>query len=331
MIVLGEGSMHTPVALIIFNRPHHTARVFAEIAKARPERLFLIADGPRPDRPEDVQRCAAVRDIVARVDWPCQVERNFAERNLGCGRRPGSGISWVFEQVDAAMILEDDCVPDPTFFRFCEDLLEKYREDERVMNIGGTNWQCPPPRTESSYFFSIFNITWGWATWRRAWQYYDPAVRLWPEFRDTSWLLDLVRDAHVAQMFAHAFECAYAAQGELDFWDYQWTFTCWAHHGLSILPTTALVENVGFGPEATHTTWMGDVRARLPKGTMGFPLRHPATMVPDRAADQYIIERVILPQVRPQQPSILDRLRRLGGLLPNGVRAGINEMDPPLC
>ena len=307
--------MHTPVALIIFNRPHHTARVFAEIAKARPERLFLIADGPRPDRPEDIQRCAAVRDIVARVDWPCQVERNFAESNLGCGRRPASGISWVFEQVDEAIILEDDCVPDPTFFRFCEELLEKYREDERVMNIGSMNWQWPPPRVRSSYFFSIFNITWGWATWRRAWQYYDPAVRLWPALRDTSWLLDLVRDAHVAQMFAHVFERAYATQGELDFWDYQWTFTCWAHHGLSILPTTALVENVGFGPEATHTTWMGDVRARLPKGTMGFPLRHPATMVPDRAADQYIIERVILPQVQPQQPSVLGRLRRLGGVV----------------
>ena len=127
----------------------------------------------------------------------------------------------------------------------------------------------------------------------------------------------------MAQMFVHAFERAYAAQGELDYWDYQWTFTCWAHHGLSILPTTALVENVGFGPEATHTTWMGDVRARLPKGTMDFPLRHPATMVPDRAADQYIIERVILPQVQPQQPSILDRLRRLGGVLPDRVRAQV--------
>ena len=165
-----------------------------------------------------------------------------------CGEQPGvraaagSGISWVFEQVDEAIILEDDCVPDPTFFRFCEELLEKYREDERVINIEASNWQWPPPPSHSSYFFSIFNITWGWATWRRAWQYYDPAVRLWPEVRDTSWLLDLVRDARVAQMFAHAFERAYAAQGELDFWDYQWTFTCWAHHGLSILPTTALVE-----------------------------------------------------------------------------------------
>ncbi len=316
--------MQTPVALIIFNRPHHTARVFAEIAKAKPERLFLIADGPRPDRPEDVQRCAAVRDIVARVDWPCQVERNFADRNLGCGRRPGSGISWVFEQVAEAIVLEDDCVPDPTFFRFCEELLEKYREDERVVNIGGTNWQGTPPRSPSSYFFSIFNITgWGWATWRRAWQYYDPAVRLWPEFRDTPWLLDLVRDARVAQMFAHAFDRAYTTQGELDFWDYQWTFTCWAHHGLSILPATTLVENVGFGAEATHTTSVRDLRARLPKGPLSFPLRHPTTIVPDRAADQYIIEHVILPQVQPPRRSVLDHLRRLGGVLPNGIRAKV--------
>src|SRR5262249_6124746 len=158
----GEGSMRTPVALIIFNRPHHTARVFAEIAKARPERLFLIADGPRPDRPEDGQRCAAVRDIVAHVDWPCQVERNFAGVSPGGGRPPARCNSWVFHQVDEAIILEDAWGPDPTFFRFCEALLEKSREDERVMNIGSMNWQCPPPQSPSSYFFSIFNITWGW-------------------------------------------------------------------------------------------------------------------------------------------------------------------------
>jgi hypothetical protein len=312
--------MRTPVALIVFNRPHFTARVFAAIAQAQPERLLLIADGPRPDHPDDGPRCAAVRDIVARVDWPCQVERLFADTNLGCGRRPASGLSWVFEQVEEAIVLEDDCVPNPTFFRFCEELLERYRTDARVMNISGTNWQgpCPP----HSYFFSIFNITgWGWATWRRAWQYYDPAVRLWPELRDTAWLLDLVRDPRVAQLFAWAFERAYVTQGDLDFWDYQWTFTCWAQHGLSILPTTTLVENVGFGPEATHMTWGEDVRARLPTGAMAFPLRHPATMVREHAAEQYIMEHVILPQVPGPRRAGVEWLRRLSRVVPDGVRA----------
>ncbi len=158
--------IRTPVALIIFNRPDTTERVFAEIAKARPPKLFIIADGPREDRPGEAERCASARAIVDRVDWNCEVQKNYSDVNLGCGARPATGISWVFDQVEEAIILEDDCIAHPTFFRFCDELLEKYRDDERIMHIAGNNFQFGNQRTSFSYFFSHHNICWGWASWR---------------------------------------------------------------------------------------------------------------------------------------------------------------------
>jgi len=173
--------LRTPVVLIIFNRPPTTERVFAEIAKARPQKLFVVADGPRPERSGEAEKCAAARAVIDRVDWECEVLRNYAEVNLGCRQRPPTGISWVFEQVAEAIILKDDCVPHPTFFRFCEELLEKYREDERVMHISGSNFQPGYTRGPFSYYFSRFNPIWGWASWRRAWQHYDLNMKLWAE------------------------------------------------------------------------------------------------------------------------------------------------------
>ncbi len=175
--------MRTAVALIIFNRPDTTARVFREIATARPPKLFVSADGPRTGHPEDAERCDAARAVVDRVDWDCDVLRNYLEVNLGCGRRPATGISWILEHVDEAIILEDDCVPDPTFFRFCEELLERFREDRRVMHIAGNNFQFGRKRGPFSYFFSSHNISHGWASCRRAWQHFDMGAKLWSALR----------------------------------------------------------------------------------------------------------------------------------------------------
>ncbi len=148
--------INTPVVLIIFRRPDLTARVLKAIAAVRPRTLLVVADGPRPDRPDDVEACAAARAVIERVDWDCEVVRNYSDVNLGCGRRPATGISWALERVDEAIILEDDCVPHPTFFRFCEEMLERYRDDERVMHIGGSTYQRRPIPTAYSYVFSQF-------------------------------------------------------------------------------------------------------------------------------------------------------------------------------
>jgi hypothetical protein len=301
--------MQTPVALIIFNRPHTTERVFAEIAKAKPPKLFVIADGPRSDWPGEAEKCVATRAIIERVDWECEVFKNYSDVNLGCGRRPATGISWVFEQVEEAIILEDDCVPHPTFFRFCEELLERYRDDKRMMHISGNNFQFGRRRTPFSYFLSCHNICWGWASWRRAWQHFDMGVKLWPALRDTSWLLDIVGDTRAVQYWQKVFDQAYVSRGNVNYWDYQWTLTCWAQNGLSILPNTTLVSNIGFGEGATHTKSSRDKRSNLPTTEMSFPLRHPPYVARNREADQFFIEQIVLPR-SPKQLSVYRKLRR---------------------
>ena len=287
--------LHTPVALLIFNRPKETRRVLAEIVKAKPRKLFVIADGPRPTHPEDVAACAAARAVIDHVRWECDVVKQYSDVNLGCGRRPAAGISWVFEQVDRAIILEDDCVPHPTFFRFCDELIEKYRDDTRIMQISGNNFQFDRLRSQSSYFFTNLNPTWGWATWRRAWQHYDIAANIWPMFRNTSWVQDIVKNEKAARYWESRFDLAYKGRGKIDFWDYQWTLACWAQNGLTIIPTVNLVSNIGFGKDATPTcSSEGDKRAYLQSRAISFPLAHPRLVIPNHEADRICIEETVL-------------------------------------
>ena len=286
--------MDTPVAFFLFNRPDTTARVFSRIARVAPSRLFLIADGPRADRPADAEQCAAARRVVERIDWPCRVQTNFAPSNMGCTRRMASGISWVFDQVDEAIILEDDCLPDPTFFTFCEELLARYRDHPRVMQIGGFNIPLDRRTKAFSYYFSRFGTTWGWATWRRAWQHYDVEVREWSALRETSWLLDIVKHPSIAASWSRMFDLAY--RRELGTWDYQWLFACWRQQGLSVQPTVSMIANIGFGEAATHTfSTCHDPRAEVTAAPMPFPLRHPPLYAESPKADQLYRRQVILP------------------------------------
>jgi hypothetical protein len=289
--------MKTPVALLIFNRPDTTERVFAEVARARPHKFFVVADGPRPNRPQDVEKCAAARAIIERVDWECDVFKNYSDVNLGCGRRPATGISWVFEQVEEAIILEDDCVPHPTFFRFCEELLERYHANNRVMMIAGSNHWFGQRQTAYSYHFSRHMWNWGWATWRRAWQHYDIEIKRWPELRSTSWLRDILGHPSAVEYWQKIFDKAYAARGNVDYWDYQWTFMCWAQNGLCVFPNTNVISNIGLGEDATHTKKATFV-SNLPLSQIKFPLEHPPYVVQDREIDdflarQYIEHRVV--------------------------------------
>jgi len=323
-------SMRTPVALIIFNRAHTTERVFAEIAKAKPRKLLVVADGPRSDRPGEAEKCAAARAVVDRVDWNCQVLKNYSDINLGCGVRPATGISWVFDQVEEAIILEDDCLPHPAFFRFCDELLEKYRDDERIMQIAGNNFQFGNQRTFFSYFFSHHNICWGWASWRRAWQYFDLRLRLWPSLRDTRFLLDILGDSRAAEFWGWHFDRAHSTSGNVDFWDYQWTFACWAHNGLSILPNATLVSNIGFGPDATHTRGRNSPIAYLQTEDITFPLQHPPYMVRHAEADDFVVQKLVLSKMS-KQPSLLQRFfSKCSAVIPGPVRKPIAHIRSKL-
>lgn len=300
--------MLAPILLIIFNRPDTTARVLAEIAKAKPPTLFIFADGPRPNRLDDIDKCAATRAVVKHlVDWDCELITNYSERNMGCGAGPARAISWVFEQADRAIILEDDCIPHQSFFRFCDEVLEKYRDDQRVMHVAGGNFQLGTKHTPFSYFFSNYNHPCGaWATWRRAWRYQDLAVSRWPELRDTSWLMDVVEHPKAVAHWRGHFDRAHVCHGAVDFWDYQWSFACWSQNGLSIAPNNTLVSNIGFGhPDATHTKSANDALALLTGALdleeMVFPLRHPTYVRRILEADRFFIDRILLPTLEPPQ------------------------------
>jgi len=275
----------TPVAFIIFNRTDTTERVFAEIAKARPPMLLVVGDGPRANRSEEGDKVAATRAIIKRVDWDCEVLTNFSEVNLGCKRRVSSGIDWVFEQVEKAIILEDDCLPDPTFFRFCQEMLERYHHDQRIGMISGDNFQFGRRRNDDSYYFSKYVHVWGWATWRDRWVgSYDVTMARWPRIRDEGWLADMVGNRREAAYWKKIFERVY--HDEIDTCDYQWVFANWAEGRVSILPAVNMISNVGFDENATHTNGDSDL-ANLARNQIGFPLTHPAGVFRNIQADQF--------------------------------------------
>jgi hypothetical protein len=280
----------TPIALFIFNRPQPTAQVYERVRAARPSHLLVVADGPRPNRPEDIQLCEATRKIVSSPDWACELLTNFAEENLGCRRRVSSGVDWVFDQCPEAIILEDDCLPCPSFFSFCSSMLSYYREDTRIMHITGDNFQGGRRRGIASYFFSRYAHTWGWASWRRAWRHYDVDMKAWQIARQERWLASIMDDPAEVKYWTEIMEGVY--RGQIDTWDYQWMFACWSQNGLTIQPNVNLVTNIGVGPDALNF--------KQGHSTIGIPTRelgecvHPTIMIPDREADRFTFRKHIL-------------------------------------
>lgn len=278
--------MKTPVVFIIFNRPETTAKVFAAIRQAQPPKLLVIADGARSDRPGEAEKCAATKAIIDRVDWECEVLTNYSDINLKGMLRISTGLNWAFTQVERAIILEDDCLPHPSFFSFCEELLDRYQNDERIMAISGDNFQFGRNDTEYSYYFSRYPHCWGWATWSRAWQHYDIEMKLWPEIRDGNWLQAIFREQSTIKYWQKIFQAIY--EGRITHgWDYRWTFACWLRNGLIILPHVNLVSNIGFGSGASNTTDSTSKSANIPTQEMSFPLKHPPFTLAHIWADNF--------------------------------------------
>jgi len=276
--------MKTPVVFLVFNRPEFTHRVFARIREARPEKLIVIADGPRADRVGEAEKCRQVRELIdSGIDWPCDTVRDYAQTNLGCGRRVASGITNAFNLVEEAIVLEDDCLPDRTFFPFCEELLHRYRDNMKIAAIGGSNHQYCPRTRDGSYYFSHYNHIWGWASWRRAWRLYDFEMKEWPCWEKNGGIKRMFSALPVRRHFSHLMDFAY--RGRIDTWDVQWTFACWLHQLKSILPAVSLVENIGFSPNATHTTLAP--KLGIDVKPMKFPLRHPESDSIDFEADAH--------------------------------------------
>lgn len=284
---MSEPALATPLVLIAFNRPEVTRRTVEVIRRARPTRVFLLADGPRSTHPSDDTLCAEVRDILTAEPWPGEVHTRFAERNLGLEANVELGLDWVFSQVDRAIVLEDDCVPEPTFFDFCTELLDRYADDRRVWQIAGDSKSVPRRMFGGrSYGFTSWASVWGWATWADRWQAHRalfPRDHVGAEDRvgDQPRTAPAVRPEPVLPhpdslateaALRHFTEVAQEENGDLRGWDHHWWVTIMAERGLSVTPAYNLVQNEGYGPDATHTRAAKDP---VPSEPMPFPLVHP--------------------------------------------------------
>lgn len=288
-------SLETPVAFFVFNRPDVTQRVFAQIAKARPRKLLVVCDGPRAHLAAEAEQVAAVRTIIDQVDWSCDVLRNYSDTNLGCKQRIATGLEWVFSKFEEAIILEDDCLPDSSFFPFCQQLLRKYRHDDRVAAISGDNFQSQNVCQEDSYYFSKYFHCWGWASWRRAWRDFDVNMSAWPDFRDTGQLRNVCETMFETWYWAQIFENVH--RGNVDTWDVQWLFGCLSRQQYTVIPAKNLVSNVGFGAAGTHTTTSDSPLANIPTESLT-DIRHPQSVARNRAADISTFNNVLCPATK---------------------------------
>ncbi|MEX1239960.1 MAG: nucleotide-diphospho-sugar transferase [Cyclobacteriaceae bacterium] len=280
-------TLHVPVLLVIFNRPSTTKLVFEAIRLARPPRLYIAADGPRPEVERDVFNCAQAREIVNHVDWDCEVKTLFREKNLNCGIAPSSAFTWFFEHEEEGIILEDDCLPSQSFFLYCQELLERYRDDTRVMHIGGNNFLNGWEKDKDySYYFSRSGHIWGWATWRRAWKHFDFGISLYQQLKREDYFASFFMNWPEKVYRMRKFEKTVDKRRKVDWWDYQWDFARYTNSGLAIVPKVNLVKNLGFGEMATHTKNDNTYSARLEGADIELPLKHPPFMMRDLEADR---------------------------------------------
>ena len=283
-----------PILLIAFRRPELTAQVVRAIGAQRPGRLYVAMDGARPQVEGEADLVRRTRQVVETgVDWPCRLEWQLQPRNLGCRRGVVAALDWFFEQVSEGIVLEDDILPDPSFFPYCAQLLQRYRQDPRVGGIAGATAGGAGGAPQASYRFSRFLPVWGWATWRRAWRRHDADLRQWQRLREPPWLEEL-GGAHFARSMRALLD--QVAAGTCDTWDYGWFLSCWQHGMAGCLPTVNLVRNLGFGDAGATHCLRG--RSPLPRpGSLAGPLRHPPHRQLDARADARLFDRLYAPSL----------------------------------
>ena len=285
--------MKSPVLFIVFNRPDTTYNVFETIKTAKPKYLYVAADGPRKNKEGEIEICNIVRDIATAVDWQCIVKTLFQDENLGCKIGVSTAINWFFEHEEEGIILEDDCLPVDSFYIYCDELLERYRNDNRIGLISGCNLISKRIIPNESYFFSKNINIWGWASWRRAWRLYDINMHSWPEWRDGKSLKN-ISDGNMffVEHWRNMLNNTY--NNNIDTWDYQWTYSCWKNEMLCILPLINQIKNIGFLENAVHTTYETPnyVNESVPE-ILTFPLLHPKRILRNIQADILIDKRVV--------------------------------------
>ena len=274
----------TPILLLIFNRLDVTQKVFDQIKKLRPSYLFVAADGPRVNHASDILDCNQTRAVINQIDWPCELKTLFRDENLGCGLAVSSAIGWFFEQVEEGIILEDDCLPDLSFFQFCSELLVKYRDDESIYLVSGANLQNGNLRGDASYYFSNYPITWGWASWRRAWKHFNYEVLILDQTFKSGLLDHVFQNSREKLYWRNKFRETELKRKNI--WDYQWFYAIWKNKGVGITPNFNLITNLGFRNNSIHNFLRDSLREPTTTNSIQFPLIHPQKKI-DRVADQY--------------------------------------------
>lgn len=283
--------LNTAVLFLVFNRLDITRQVFEAIRQAKPPRLYMAADGARENKEGEAEKVQAVRDyVMENIDWECEVKTLFREKNLGCKYAVSGAITWFFENEEQGIILEDDCLPSQSFFWFCEELLERYKDDMRVWLISGDNFQNDIQRGEASYYFSKFSHIWGWASWANRWSAYDVEIQSFELFERQNKIASVFADKKYQEYWLSVFKQVF--QGKIDTWDYQWTYTVLSNSGLSALPNKNLISNIGFGPDATHTKSLDSEHSRVPRVELPEPIKHPFFIVQDLDADIFTASRM---------------------------------------
>jgi hypothetical protein len=294
--------MELNVLFIIFNKIDETKKVFSAIRYQKPSRLFIAADGPRSDKEGEAEKCRSIRQwVLKNIDWDCDIKTLFRDENVGCGRGPSESITWFFSHVNEGIILEDDCLPNESFFRFCSHLLDKYRDDHRVSIISGNNFQPHQPMAlDSDYYFSIFPSSNGWATWKRSWDGFDYYLSGWPKVNKSKLRAFLFNEKEYAQWWLDHFSWLHKHKPE-DMWDFQFHCLCMTRNQLAIIPKANLVTNIGYGPDATHSQDSDSYFANVPTHELACPLTHPGGINRNYEADLFI-QRMLFGRVDIDSP-----------------------------
>lgn len=311
-------TIETPILFTIYNRPDKAALVFKEIRKVKPKKLFVSADGPKEHVPGDAGRCRESREIIDRIDWDCDVKTNFSEKNRGCKLAITGAVDWFFNNVEEGIILEDDCVPSRSFFRFCSEMLDYYRNDERIMHITGFNYQQRRKTDGASYYFSLFPLCYGWATWRRAWSHYDIKLESFPDFESNNRIENFLNGKIEQEHFNIIFRAIY--EGRIDLWLFQWIYAIGVANGMCVHPSVNLVHNTDFENWESQLNSYPNLKGILDNlknneaAEIDFPLKHPAKVAMDKDTDRRLSYEMAMPLNELMSPvlgeSFRDTIRR---------------------
>lgn len=279
-------SIDVPVLFLVFNRPDTTMLVFDAIRLAKPKRLYIASDGPRKQKAGETDLVNKVRSIVGLVDWDCEIKTLFQDKNLGCKIAVTTAINWFFEHEDSGIILEDDCLPSQSFFRYCQELLNFYRNNENIMSICGTNIYRYSEENQQC-LYSNYSLMWGWATWRRAWNKYNIELSGWKGIKKIT-LLNRYLNGNIKEIIYWYRILSQTQNNQINTWDYQWIYTCWSHNGLTVVPPQNLIKNIGFSADATHTNIPNPLLGDMSVYELKFPLQIPEIIAVNNSLDKFI-------------------------------------------